>query len=150
MVTRGVNPNPNQVEISTLDDETYLTGHMSWPHGPVCAKHATLAGGARAASISETPVSGYCSETVLTCRSRDHKCTHCKTGYSGSWHARRFNITSLDECARMCTGCQNCAFVSYLPSAQPASCEWFSECEAPLYPMAGALSRAVPRRQQDE
>ena len=135
------------MEISTLDDETYLTGHMSWPHGPVCAKHAKLAGGARAASITETPVSGYCSDTVLTCRSRD-KCMHCKTGYSGSWHARRFNITSLDECARMCTGCQNCAFVSYLPSA--ASCEWFSECESPLYPMAGALSRAVPRRQQDE
>ena len=140
------------VELSALDDETYLTGRVPWPRSPVCAKHSTMGVpgtrvvGKTVPPITETPVSGYCSETLLECTSLD-RCTHCSTGYSGHWKAHKHNITSLEDCARACAGCRNCAFVSFLPSER--SCEWHSECQAPLHPLAGALSRAVASGSRD-
>ena len=59
---------------------------------------------------------GYCGQTELG--------GDCDKGHLGSWAGAR----TLHACAKKCSDCARCAFVSF--SAQFGDCSWYSSCDA--------------------
>ena len=69
---------------------------------------------------------GYCQTTAYFAAKGD-----CSTDIVGSMEG----VASADECARRCTECESCAYVSF--SRRDRSCDWYSACPRRRPPVVG-------------
>ena len=66
---------------------------------------------------------GYCAVTEFSSRM-----ALCSTDKSGAWHMLPTDdaVKGQRSCAKRCTHCRNCQFVSY--SRSQNDCSWYAEC----------------------
>ena len=66
---------------------------------------------------------GYCATTEFSSRM-----AVCSTDTSGAWHMLPTDdeVAGRRRCAKRCTRCRNCRFVSY--SRQDNDCSWYADC----------------------
>ena len=80
--------------------------------------------GSRAAQLPELQwLPGYCAVTEFSSR-----VALCSTDKSGAWHTLPTDdaVKGQRSCAKRCTRCRNCRFVSY--SMSQNDCSWYAEC----------------------
>ena len=56
----------------------------------------------------------------------------CDTQPKGAWNTTTFGIKSLAECARRCTNCSQCSYVSFNPAPNSEDCSWYNEASCDL------------------
>ena len=70
--------------------------------------------------MSRHVLHGFCAPTV------DGDNGDCDAGDFGSWLAKPSGVTTIGDCAALCSGCPRCNYVSF--SAAANDCSWYYNC----------------------